>query len=327
MQTLIVHAGRHKTGTTTLQKFLRANGDLLENEGYFYPPSRLKGDGHHEIGALLTRSSIRELGRKSKRTLEARRKEFMNEVGGIDETIIISSEAFQNCDPTVVMNFFKGFDTKVVIYLREQTKYLISSYAQKVRATRYTDSIEKFYETTFTENYSEYVNSWHQEFGKNLTFRIYDRNELIGQDIVVDFMCGILQIDKEKVMRHYEARNSNPTLTRALLEYKIALNRQPPLSDDHARMVFNKLSILAEHDKSGKLQVSQAIVDKLETLFSDSNKRIAQQYFDREELFAPYKVDTANNPSEITASDLENIRNKLVELAPDLDASLPTSIS
>lgn len=323
MRKIILHAGRHKTGTTTLQNFLHANTDLLSQYGYIYPRYGLIRNGHHVIGAEMTRANIKNLAGRAEEVLADHRAMLEQAISDDSSVVVISSEAFQNCSPDLVKEFFVDFDIEVVFYLREPTGYLISSYAQKVQATRCTDSIEEYFDSIFRQHYGEFVDNWHRVFGNKLRLRIYDRRDLIRQDIVHDFMTGVLEIHEQHVDEHYTATNANPTLTQSLLAYKIAINQCAPLPKEHERMLFNKLGALATRDKSGKIRVSQAIVDRMCARFDASNKAIAQQFFNREYLFAPFNADLIGEPPEIASHQFSEIRAKLVELSPELDSSLP----
>lgn len=324
MRKLILHAGRHKTGTTTLQDFLYGNSEFLLQHNYNYPRYGLKGSGHHRIGAALTRANIKSLGVDVVKALDDHRTNLHQVLDTHSSDLIISSEAFQNCDPRVVKDFFSDFDTEVVIYLREEMGYLISSYAQKVQASRYTGSIEEYFESTFKDNYGRFVSGWDREFGDKLQLRVYERGELVGRDIVLDFMSGVLGFDQEKVAAHYQKNNANPTLTRALLEYKRAVNRCAPLREEHARLFFHALSALARSEDSGKLTLPQGLVDRMRHKYEESNTAIARKYFNRDRLFAPFEQNASAELPEITPEHFCQIRASLVELTPELDAALPT---
>ena len=61
----ILHIGRAKTGTTSLQRFLHTNRDALVQCGLYYPESGLSNIAHHDIAKYFTRS-IRHPGKKNK---------------------------------------------------------------------------------------------------------------------------------------------------------------------------------------------------------------------------------------------------------------------
>jgi len=323
MRKIILHAGRHKTGTTTLQNFLHANTDLLSQHGYIYPRYGLIRNGHHIIGAEMTRANVKNLADRAEEVLADHRAMLDQAIDDDSSVVVISSEAFQNCSPDLVREFFVDFDAAVVIYLREPTGYLISSYAQKIQASRCTDSIEEYFESIFRQHYGEFIDNWHRVFGDKLRLRVYDRRDLIRQDIVHDFMTGVLGVDEQRVDERYTRTNANPTLTQSLLAYKIAINQCDPLPKEHERLLFNKLGALAMSDQSGKIKISQDIVDRMCAMFDTSNKLIAQKFFNREHLFAPFHEDLIGEPSDIAANQFSEIRAKLVELSPELDASLP----
>lgn len=67
-ETVILHVGPHKTGTTALQKAFRAGEDLLARHGVLYPQTGRAGDSHAVLGEALLRgdtSYLTDLARES----------------------------------------------------------------------------------------------------------------------------------------------------------------------------------------------------------------------------------------------------------------------
>jgi hypothetical protein len=109
-----------------------------------------------------------------------------------EDIILMSSEAFQNCNPAHVHYLFRNFKVKIVIYIRNQLSYLSSAYCQKIHATGFSESIEIFQES-FQADYLKFYNLWKSKFlSENIFVRIFDRNYLYNRDIVEDFFYMIL---------------------------------------------------------------------------------------------------------------------------------------
>jgi len=323
MKRIILHIGRHKTGTTAIQRFLRTNPDLLESHGYYYPNFGIRGFGHHELGAPLTRGNLRKAGEQANDIISDLRHSIKAELDSQSGTAIVSSEAFQMCDPKVVRKVFPDCDVSVVIYLREQIGYLISAYAQKVHASNYTGSLEDFYTSTFAKTYTQFVDEWNNEFTNDLTLRIYERDDLIEQNVVVDFCEAVLQIDRNVVKELYQGNDANPSLTRNLLEFKLFVNNHEPLPEAHAKLLYNGLSALALSDKSGKIQISDELVKDMHKRFDQSNSDIAKKFFHRDTLFKPFRQPRLDHTASETLVSLATIRNDLIKISSELNESLP----
>lgn len=86
---LILHIGRHKSGTSSIQHWLKRNNDLLSTNGILYPKSFRKGVAHHNLVDIL------DPRRSGAADLDFAANQILREVTE-EDTIILSSEAFQN---------------------------------------------------------------------------------------------------------------------------------------------------------------------------------------------------------------------------------------
>ena len=99
MKKLILHIGRHKSGTTAIQRFLRKNGDFLTSNGFYYPQTGTRGAAHHEISEPMQRRYTRQ-NKQFSPDSNPLLAQLRDEIAAADQQkIILSSEAFQNCDP------------------------------------------------------------------------------------------------------------------------------------------------------------------------------------------------------------------------------------
>ena len=125
MRRLVLHIGTHKTGTTSIQKALARNRDVLAARGVLYPLDVL-GSSRHDFNELAT--ELRRDGEAGadlwRRTLAACR----------DGTAILSGEAMRRLgddDVERIGQWTKDFDVRVLIYLRNVFDYLASAYKQR----------------------------------------------------------------------------------------------------------------------------------------------------------------------------------------------------
>lgn len=131
--TLFVHIGTHKTGTTSIQNFLRTHASSLRECGIFVPTAGTLSQvsGHHNI-AWQVRNDPR----------------YRTNVGGIDElvaelkhsranTMVISSEDFEYLSqyPRELKAFDQrletaGFTTKYLVFFRNVEAYARSLFCE-----------------------------------------------------------------------------------------------------------------------------------------------------------------------------------------------------
>lgn len=131
-RSLFIHAGIHKTGTTSLQVALAQNPAWLAAHGYRYPVAGLiwNPGGHHNIAWEI--ANDRRLQRKY-----GTAQDLITEVRDGDYNVILSSEDFtaglQGADR--FQEFLRPFkeifsDICVVVFLRNQADYAASLYSE-----------------------------------------------------------------------------------------------------------------------------------------------------------------------------------------------------
>ena len=125
---LILHIGRHKTGTSSIQHFLHDNREELKARGVIYPRPVGAAAAHHGIALALAAS--RDM---TKYQL------FLKSLRPLEQTVVLSSEGFQRLLARQANQFFAPYrrDMRAVTYLREQFSYAWSSYCQNVLANIY----------------------------------------------------------------------------------------------------------------------------------------------------------------------------------------------
>ena len=323
MRRVILHIGRHKTGTTAIQRFLRKNGPLLADYDLCYPDYGIRGFGHHEIGAPITRAALSRSQDRAAEIIAGLRNGLDTVVQGQSMPLVISSEAFQNCDPAVVRALFNGFDVEVVVYLREQVKYLLSAYAQKVQATDYSDTLEEFFLSSSRSTYKDFLDDWERQFPGRIRVKNYDRQELLSGNVVVDFCHEFLGMDSEIVAARCHETDANPSLTSDLLEFKLRINQAEPLPAEHSIMLFKALARLAVEDRSGSPRISEALACRVRRRYAESNRHIADSYFGRKVLFRPYSCTAGPVADTSLETRLNAIRDTLIAETPELAPYLP----
>jgi len=213
-KTVFLHIGYYKTGTSSIQNYcdthrkeLLAQGILyLETSTVFIP------NGSHSFLALRRFEEIGEgtsqwfriafpklekvptaaqLWRQAKREIDT----------SPASRIVISSEAFvkyaSNKKKKALIREVKEhlapYDVSIVCYLRRQDDYLESWHNQLVKMGMPVpescsfDSLEGV--KLIHKNFLETLDAWEEVFGRErMIVRIYDRDALIGKDIVSDFL-------------------------------------------------------------------------------------------------------------------------------------------
>jgi hypothetical protein len=148
MQRLIIHSGLHKTGTTSVQKFLSSAALGLDALGFVYPNRIDQFNHHHVVAHCYFGRNIEYL------------KQFLSALGvlGNGKDIILSSEEFGACflDVNFAESFSEyyrsHFNLEIVLTLRRQD-YLLESVFREVvcDSDNRTMAVLDFYDFDFRE--------------------------------------------------------------------------------------------------------------------------------------------------------------------------------
>ena len=268
---MIIHIGRHKTGTTSLQKQLYNDSEILDKNGYVYPRYFMRGSAHHLVSEQLSSSEfINKTEDQKKECIFEFRNTIYNE-SPENKTVILSSEAFQNCNPKYVAELLNDFEVQVVFYVREQSAYIASAYLQEVHAKENAINYTKFV-NNFYADYFDFTSKWRRYF-PDIKCGIFEKKHLLFGDLVIDFYEKYLgiKLSKERVIK-----DSNPSLTRRYMAFKEIYNNK--LSEGDLGYLIQKdklyacLAHLSVTDDSGKFLVSESTASFISKKFSASNE-------------------------------------------------------
>jgi hypothetical protein len=309
MKKIIIHIGRHKSGTSSIQRFLKNNHIALKDVGIFYPISNIGTKlAHHEFAKYF--ENIRHRGKSLTESIEGLRLEISQFKSFLSDKHIniISSEAFQNCNPELLALAFSDYDVEICFYIRNELEYLATAYAQKVHATDYPFSIDVFSDA-FNVNYQKFVSKWEASF-KVVNFGVFDRSQLINEDVVEDFIINFLMIDNAATVSSFDisSLDQNPSLSCCLIEAKLKLNNKYNLTD---KGMYKYLGELTQKEEfKGKYQLPHRIINKVRGSDWISSIKWQKEKFGK--VVFNYD-DYPNSELKYTKSDIEKVVNKLVE--------------
>lgn len=181
--TLFVHIGTHKTGTTSIQNFLRTHASSLRDCGILVPTAGTLSpvSGHHNIAWQIRNDS-----------------RYRIKAGGVDELIaelkyseastgVISSEDFEFLSqyPRELRAFDErldaaGFMTKYLVYFRDLEEYAKSLFCELETINGWAD-FGVFLKSIKNEGFVRMNGDWHYEFRYGLFVEQWEG--IIGQKI------------------------------------------------------------------------------------------------------------------------------------------------
>jgi len=285
-----IHIGIHKTGTTSLQNMLLENRAYFSELGLYYPAFCFVLGGHHNLAWELQEDVRWEA-------------EYGNIAGLLDEIeqgkqtkYLVSSEDICRSTEKQVETlylYFKKYKPKVIVYIRNQFDYIVSSWSSAVKTGSSQRSFIEHYDFCINNrldriDYNVFLNLWAKIFGKeNIIVKIFRKN--LGFELQKEFL-NIIDIPL-----HFSTLNVNNKLNRSLPLQQLNVLRTTNkyiegFSRDKRRdFVKDLLAAINENYKVNEnLLLPKNMIGlrkKTRVFFRDSNKLVAQNYFGRERLF------------------------------------------
>jgi hypothetical protein len=283
---VVIHAGRHKTATSSIQKFLAGNEAVLaEQHGILYPSEGRdpKQHFHHP----LFRSVVEDLKAPDPQIIEAAVSRAQH-LGC--HTVLFSSEMLSrgNLDRAhfeLLKQTFTQYDLRIILYLRNQGDFLESTYANRIRFGLLS-APDRISDLDAHLDYYNFVARFADVFGKNaLHVRSYDN--ALHRGVLVDFLEAIGVSQHEGIRFDQERANERlPWLYLALLRHA---NRKPWMRKVIFRRrviaIFARMEKLAPSLKNVTRPFSaiqrKAVTDR----YQRSNDRLAREFCGRDHLF------------------------------------------
>jgi hypothetical protein len=238
----IVHAGFHKTGTTTIQDGLRDHADWLAAQGIHYPDDPSGLGGHPGLACWLSRARA---GGEPGDLFHADREAFAGSRGFRsmpEETYaaacatdlpvrLVSSEVFDTFDAAELDRFeaFLAPIDRVVVYYRGGIRFLYACWSTKVRWTG-TQPFDDFLReawarrpaTPITAQISQ-IEALVDRFGEDrVSVRSFDAARSHPRGLIGDFVEGELGLPPIEPFKAKPAANVTPPLM--VIEVLRALN-------------------------------------------------------------------------------------------------------
>lgn len=337
LKRVILHVGMPKTGTSFIQSHLAQNRTALRDRGIFYPAT-VSSYGHvyrtFESHHLLTYSlagwepfTLFDPGRFMDDSARACEKHGMH-------TMLLSAEnAFWLPTPVVLPedlevaaywekkgeyiqrlgSFFKGFDTRVIVYLRRQDKWIESWFNQQIKNGFHLEGIMPFlrrHEPLL--DYRRLLGIWADAFGReNMVVRPYEKSQL-PDGLLADYAHQVGLFDAADVPLKRKPR-SNAKLPPEVLRFMNECNAfsLPPARKRSLGLTIRKVANQFESVSVFEDQYFLKPVERLKLLekVGEGNETIARDYMGRTDgvLFRDPLPDPAEPWRELPALEPERI--------------------
>ncbi|MEZ9628231.1 hypothetical protein AB4304_01860 [Vibrio breoganii] len=249
---VIIHIGLHKTGTTTIQKFMYENKNSISNYEFVCRDKNGidRTDGNSYF-LLDTSDFHKEESRKFNLDIHTL---ISNVRHSNRNSVIISTEAFSWISDIGELSKLKDELYKVakkvtiICYVRKLIDFSKSVYSEACKPLNTLSSLHEFrympfdlrlLNNDFIKNYYTYNNLvvWKEVFrDSNVIMRPFNKLEWVYENLIVDFLSCINVKDDNLLSKALVYQSSNKSLSKLQIIYMATVKR-----------VFNKFSIKKKH--------------------------------------------------------------------------------
>ncbi|WP_421866263.1 hypothetical protein [Parvibaculum sp.] len=295
----ILHVGITKTGTTTIQKFLRDNRDALSRQGFFVPDSVMAAApfGQHVGLPAMAAARAGDLGMarwmsrnviapkaNPEKGLERVHRKFLREIeeAAAHPTALISSEGVSMLNEQALGELHgllaPVFDKiTVLVYLRRQDRHSVSLFNSMVRIEKPVTSV--FQDPPVpSHRFDVMLGHFAALFGReNIKVRLFEPQKMKEGDSLRDFIdvCGIEPEPASAPALVFPARQNESLSARQavflhLLQQEQGDKKLPPM---RLRPVLDVLQC------EEIFMPARAEAEAYYGQFAESNARVARDYF------------------------------------------------
>lgn len=279
--TLVVHIGGSKSGSTAIQDFLFANRERLATIGIAVPNTEMEyAEGRANqiwfFQNLIEKEESAEVIAAQLRSIEA---EFEKKHAIPARVIVISAENLSNCHD-LACNFERlrgSFRIFVVLYIRRQEDAYQAAWQQWFVKTG--ENLEDWLASTKADfcDWAATLDRWERARPDATVVRIFDRNELVGNDIVNDF-CKVLGLNIDTLRRPNMALNPSFGVHVSDLYHSMSAVFEGPHDLKFEAQLY-KLGVQSAQKRPNEWIFSKAQLEMIRIRHAEGNARVRSRYF------------------------------------------------
>jgi hypothetical protein len=329
--TCYLHIGFEKTGTTSIQRFLHRNRAALAGRGFYHPQSLDAPNNTFLYVYAAEEERINDAHRVARRGLSTEefrskiRSDLKSELTDRKGNLVVSNEHLHSELRSIeaisrVRELLSPYCEKIFIvaYLRRQDRTAVSQYSTAIKSglsylPEVFVNVEKGIDYYF--DYDAVLKNYSSVFGReNLIVRVFEKENLVGQDVVLDFADAIGLKDFSWLEKQ---RPTNESLRPIALRFLAEANKHLPLIVGNGPNPVRERLVAAmelHHAGSGPV-VARAKAKAFYDAFAESNERVRREYFpDRPALFSDdfsMYPETPTTERELTFEDAARVASIL----------------
>lgn len=297
----MLHIGSGKTGTSSIQQFLRINRPRLARRGVLYPtaPGRAR---HTQLGFYLkTEEELAHTvewtraGRGDLATFQADfERRLTDEISeAAPRRVVMSDEALYNCSEESVRRMRALAEriadrVRVIVYLRRQDDHMVSRYQQVVK-TGAVETLEEFArrDHTSTYDYAARLATWQRLMDPDrFVVRRFEPARFGEGGLYQDFLdAAAIKAPLENLK---PVASQNESLDAEAVEMLRILNLYRVEHESATVGVIDNRPLFSRMGADGPtLTLSDEAFAAFMSQWEQTNREVAATYFGEDQLFGP----------------------------------------
>ena len=326
---LYLHIGTEKTGTTSIQKFLKINRVLLAKHGIGIPESlgaemhyylQLMANNDDYIDSFTMNMELSNDQKDRKDLKSAWERAFAQEVKESAHKIwIISCETLHSRlrkkeEIKRLKRILKEIfaEINIVVYLRDPLSMYISRMTEQAKAAikvELPDPVSLNREFDICDHRTT-IKRWKGSMGQGkMIIRLFEKNSLTNNSVIDDFIdaCDLPRCD------YQHPKPQNRSLSKAGLMLLNEVNRYVPRRWLNRKIIPSR-ALLTRYfqktmQKGQRFKPSEDDIKIYDTYYKSSNEWVRKRYYpDREQLFNTRQPsEEATNKNKYDQQDIEQV--------------------
>lgn len=243
MKKIIVHAGVHKTGTTSIQNFLYSNHEQLANDGYNYV---VELGENHSVPILNCFAQLEKYKLISSiDNTEDILKKYLNDdkvrnlvISGEDISFM-GAEALERFRSFCIANCDENIEFEIIIYFRSGQSWIDSLVQENVKWLMNNTDAKKLVLRDIDQYMKGRIEPFEKVFGDNF-IKIFNFNNSIAEygDIKKHFLNEVLKLNDDSY--NLTSNNENTSSSQVCVDFLSYLVDNTDIKEHELRQIFNK---------------------------------------------------------------------------------------
>ena len=253
--TLWIHIGTHKTGTTSIEAFLKTNRTALADQGIgllTFPRDarrtlREHAEGHEAASTSLANTLEHLITKQSRACANQPNTYILSWEGFCGNASKGYSDAHLMANALNVASKYSNLNPYIILYIRPQEEFISSYYSQTVKDGK-TKSIQEFLHDlpSASFNWLRLTETFERQFGADqVVVERYCRELFPGKNEILKNFCAHLSIDTRGLTFPLSSINSakNAGWSKPMIEIARILNAQVSKNEQQTmKEIFNELT-------------------------------------------------------------------------------------